>query len=180
MRAQQATGRVAGTTREEPVAIVLIVEDDDRLGRLTADYLSRNGLQVELERDGTRGKERILSLKPDVVVLDLMLPGEDGLSICRSVRPLYGGPILMLTARGDEFDQVLGLEMGADDYVVKPVSPRLLLARIKALLRRPSPDPDDGGPKVVEAGGVRVDPGRREATIAGQVLDLTTAEFELL
>jgi len=158
---------------------ILIIEDDERLGRLTAEYLRKNGLEVGVERDGLRGRERILAECPDLVVLDVMLPGEDGLSVCRAVRPSYAGPILMLTARGEELDQVLGLELGADDYVVKPVSPRLLLARIKALLRRPVAEPDRPGGEV-EAGGVRVDPSLREASIQGQVLDLTTAEFDLL
>lgn len=158
---------------------ILIIEDDERLGRLTAEYLRKQGLEVDLERDGLRGRHRILSEAPDLVVLDVMLPGEDGLSVCRAVRPDYAGPILMLTARGEELDQVLGLELGADDYVVKPVSPRLLLARIKALLRRPVAAPEAPGGAVV-AGGVRVDPALREASIAGRPLDLTTAEFDLL
>ncbi|WP_156504118.1 response regulator, partial [Oleiphilus sp. HI0066] len=115
---------------------ILIVEDDERLAGLTKEYLESNGLVVSVEGNGTNAVDRIVNEKPDLVVLDLMLPGEDGLSICRKVRPSYNGPILMLTARTDDLDQVLGLEMGADDYMSKPVRPRVLLARIRALLRR--------------------------------------------
>ena len=99
---------------------ILIVEDDQRLAELTRDYLQSNGLNVSIEMDGAQAAARILREQPDLVVLDLMLPGEDGLSICRKVRGQYEGPILMLTARTDDMDQVLGLEMGADDYVCKP------------------------------------------------------------
>ena len=120
----------------EQEARILIVEDDQRLAELTQDYLESNGLAVSIESHGGRAVERVLAERPDLVVLDLMLPGEDGLSICKRLRPDYDGPILMLTARTDDMDQVQGLEMGADDYVCKPVRPRLLLARIQALLRR--------------------------------------------
>src|SRR5690606_16000506 len=106
---------------------ILIVEDDQRLAQLTQEYLQGNGLQVAIESDGARAAARILQEQPDLVVLDLMLPGEDGLSICRRVRSQFAGPILMLTARTDDMDEVLGLEMGADDYVCKPVRPRVLL-----------------------------------------------------
>src|SRR5690606_39866262 len=116
---------------------ILIVEDDARLAELTREYLQSNGLVVAIEADGARAAARILEEQPALVVLDLMLPGEDGLAICRKVRSAgYERPILMLTARADDMDQVLGLEMGADDYVGTPVRPRLLLARIRALRRR--------------------------------------------
>ena len=118
---------------------VLIVEDDQRLAELTREYLQANGFSVEVEGDGARAAARIINEQPDLVILDLMLPGEDGLSICRKVRQRYPGPILMLTARSDDLDQVQGLDLGADDYVCKPVRPRLLLARINALLRRAEP-----------------------------------------
>ena len=100
---------------------ILIVEDDRRLAELTREYLEGNGLKVDIEANGALAAARILAERPDLVVLDLMLPGEDGLSICRQVRPQFDGPILMLTARTDDMDEVLGLEMGADDYVCKPV-----------------------------------------------------------
>ncbi|MFN3587382.1 MAG: response regulator, partial [Moraxellaceae bacterium] len=125
------------TQNAEKLPRVLIVEDDDRLASLTQEYLIRNGLEVGVESDGNRAIRRIMEDQPDMVVLDLMLPGSDGLSVCREVRAQgFQQPILMLTARTEDMDQVLGLEMGADDYVAKPVQPRVLLARIRALLRR--------------------------------------------
>ena len=169
---------------EQAVWQVLIVEDDQRLAELTQEYLESNGLKVAIESDGARAVARILADKPDLVVLDLMMPGEDGLSICRQLRPRYDGPILMLTARSDDMDQVLGLEMGADDYVCKPVRPRVLLARIRALLRRS----ESGEAEALPAGEVRrlqfgpllVDSARREAFLAGAAIELTSAEFDLL
>ncbi len=169
---------------------ILIVEDDERLADLTREYLESNGLVVSHESHGGNAVERIRNERPDLVVLDLMLPGEDGLSICRRARPFYQGPIIMLTARSDDLDQVLGLEMGADDYVAKPVKPRVLLARIRALLRRTS---GPGGAEGSEAGGgqeeepVRlqfndlvVDRSMREAWLNNESIDLTSAEFDLL
>ncbi len=168
---------------------VLIVEDDERLADLTREYLESNGLLVTHESHGGRAVERIRNEQPDLVVLDLMLPGEDGLSICRRVRPFFPGPIIMLTARTDDLDQVLGLEMGADDYVGKPVKPRVLLARIRALLRRAgAPAGSDGADKgSEEAEPVRlqfndlvVDSSMREAWLNDESIDLTSAEFDLL
>ncbi|MCO4773633.1 MAG: winged helix-turn-helix domain-containing protein [Deltaproteobacteria bacterium] len=159
-------------------ARLLLVEDDERLASLTSEYLTQSGFEVAIESRGDRAVDRILADDPDLVVLDLMLPGEDGLSICRRVRPSWSGPILMLTARGEEIDQVLGLEMGADDYVAKPVSPRLLLARIRALLRRKqTPVGDD---EKVVVGSLVVDRSTREARIDGVAMDMTSAEFDLL
>lgn len=160
---------------------ILIVEDDQRLAELTQEYLQSNGLQVAIESDGARAAARILKEQPDLVVLDLMLPGEDGLSICRKVRGQFAGPILMLTARTDDMDEVLGLEMGADDYVCKPVRPRVLLARIRALLRR-----SEGGEaplenqRRLEFGPLVIDSAMREAWLRGASVELTSAEFDLL
>ncbi len=160
---------------------ILIVEDDQRLAELTQEYLQSNGLQLAIESDGARAAARILKEQPDLVVLDLMLPGEDGLSICRKVRGQFAGPILMLTARTDDMDEVLGLEMGADDYVCKPVRPRVLLARIRALLRR-----SEGGEAPVENqrrlefGPLVIDSAMREAWLRGASVELTSAEFDLL
>lgn len=167
---------------------ILIVEDDERLADLTREYLESNGLTVTLESHGGNAVERIKSEQPDLVVLDLMLPGEDGLSICRRVRPAYTGPILMLTARTDDLDQVLGLEMGADDYVSKPVKPRVLLARIRALLRRVTEgsgaNGDDSGaadePVRLQFNDLVVDRAMREAWLNDESIDLTSAEFDLL
>ncbi|QTF93372.1 response regulator [Halomonas sp. BM-2019] len=158
---------------------VLIIEDDERLADLTRDYLEANGFHVTLEADGARGVERIQALQPDLVILDLMLPGEDGLSICRRVRGDYPGPILMLTARTDDMDQVLGLEMGADDYVPKPVQPRVLLARMRALLRRAESAEASEDPRLV-FGNLEIDSATREAWLEGSRIDLTSAEFDLL
>lgn len=159
------------------MARLMLVEDDVRLASLIGEYLSNNGHEVAVEHRGDRAVDRILGERPDLVVLDLMLPGEDGLSICRRVRPKFGGPILMLTARGEEIDQVLGLELGADDYVAKPVSPRLLLARIKALLRRGGQEQDSAR---IVAGTLVIDRAAREARIGGELVGLTSAEFDLL
>ena len=155
---------------EHEVWQILIVEDDERLAELTRDYLESHGLRVSVEGDGAQAAARIIAEQPDLVILDLMLPGEDGLSICRKVREGYDGVILMLTARTDDMDQVLGLDMGADDYVCKPVRPRLLLARIQALLRRSEP----AEPAVVENqrrlqfGPLLVDNALREAWLQGE------------
>lgn len=166
---------------------ILIVEDDERLAGLTKDYLENNGLQVSIEGDGAQAIDRIINEQPDLVVLDLMLPGEDGIAVCRLVRPKYKGPILMLTARTDDLDQVLGLEMGADDYVAKPVRPRVLLARIQALLRRTHQPADEATVDTtneqqtrLQFGELVIDSAMREAWLAEESIDLTSAEFDLL
>ena len=158
---------------------ILIIEDDQRLADLTRNYLEANGFQVSLEVDGSKGVDRILTLQPDMVILDLMLPGEDGLSICRRVRPNFAGPIMMMTARTDDLDQVLGLEMGADDYVPKPVQPRVLLARMRALLRR-ADHPTPMGEVRLRFDDLEIDSATREAWLLGERIDLTSAEFDLL
>ncbi|WP_136066498.1 response regulator [Modicisalibacter radicis] len=160
--------------------LVLIIEDDERLANLTREYLEANGFEVRIEADGAHGVERIVELAPDLVILDLMLPGEDGLSICRRVRPRYAGPILMLTARTDDMDQVLGLEMGADDYVPKPVQPRVLLARMRALMRRSDPAESGSGAVRLTFGNLLIDSATREAWLEDERIDLTSAEFDLL
>ncbi|MEX6502613.1 response regulator [Pseudomonas zhanjiangensis] len=168
---------------EQHISRILIVEDDQRLAELTRDYLQGNDLSVAIEADGARAAARILKEQPDLVILDLMLPGEDGLSICRKVRDGYDGPILMLTARTDDMDQVLGLEMGADDYVCKPVRPRVLLARIRALLRRregSEAERVEGEPRRLEFGPLVIDSAMREAWLGEQSIELTSAEFDLL
>lgn len=166
---------------------ILIVEDDERLAGLTREYLESNDLTVSLETHGGRAVERIRNEQPDLVVLDLMLPGEDGLSVCRRVRPFYTGPIIMLTARTDDLDQVLGLEMGADDYISKPVKPRVLLARIRAMLRRVSDNAQNNAaeegskePTRLKFNDLVVDHSMREAWLDDESIDLTSAEFDLL
>lgn len=157
---------------------VLIIEDDERLAALTGDYLRAQGFRVSLEADGARGVDRILALQPDLVILDLMLPGEDGLSICRRVRESYKGRILMLTARSDDSGHIDGLETGADDYVAKPVQPRVLLARMRALLRRS--EPDEVLVQRLSFGRLVIDSGKREAWLDEEPVELTGAEFDLL
>ncbi|HEX4944759.1 MAG TPA: response regulator [Usitatibacteraceae bacterium] len=159
---------------------VLLIEDNVRLAASIRDYLQKHQVEVHVEGDGLAAAARIERLHPDLVILDLMLPGKDGLSICRELRRTDRTPVLMLTAKGEDIDQVLGLEMGADDYVVKPVEPRVLLARIEAILRRARPA--QGSPKGARlvAGRLEIDAGRRSAAIAGRPIELTTGDFDIL
>lgn len=164
----------------EKLPRVLIVEDDERLASLTQEYLIRNGLEVGVESDGNRAIRRIIEDQPDMVVLDLMLPGADGLSVCREVRAQgFQQPILMLTARTEDMDQVLGLEMGADDYVAKPVQPRVLLARIRALMRRSDKVMDDL-PQRLDFDELVIDNGARAVILNGEPVEFTSAEYDLL
>ena len=163
----------------EPLVTALLIEDDLRLANLTRDYLHKHGLLVTSLHDGDRGLEEALTNRFDVVLLDLMLPGRDGISVCQKIREHSDVPIIMITARGEEADRVLGLELGADDYVPKPFSPRELLARIRSVIRRAR---GQLGPKrePVQVGPLHMDPGSRRATLAGEDLDLTGYEFDLL
>ncbi len=157
----------------------LLVEDDRRLAQLTADYLGSHGVAVTHVTDGARGLEEARRRRYDVVLLDVMLPGLDGLSVCRKLRDRSDVPIIVLTARGEEADRVLGLELGADDYLPKPFSARELLARIRAAVRRAR---GQAGPAeaVVRIGGLVVDAAARSATLDGRELALTGYEFDLL
>jgi two-component system, OmpR family, response regulator RstA len=159
---------------------VLLVEDSARLAGSIRDYLERHNYEVFIEGDGLAVAERFDRLRPDLVILDLMLPGKDGLAICRELRRHDRIPILILTARGENIDQVLGLEMGADDYVVKPVEPRVLLARVEALLRRSRAVPAEAREAKLEAGRLAIDGTRRAATIDGRPVELTTGDFDIL
>jgi two-component system OmpR family response regulator/two-component system response regulator RstA len=160
---------------------ILLVEDDERLAELTAEYLTKNDMQVTIEPRGDTAEARILAEQPDLVMLDVMLPGKDGFEVCRAVRPNYRGVILMLTARDEDFDQILGLEMGADDYIAKPVQPRVLLARIKALLRRlPTGEAPANESEKMVFGEFNISQSTRTAMLSGESIDLTTAEFDLL
>ena len=167
------------TVSTEPIVTALLVEDDQRLAALTAEYLQGRGVVVTLASDGLRGLEEALRHRHDVVLLDLMLPGKDGLEVCRELRSRSDVPIIVLTARGEEADRVMGLELGADDYLAKPFSPRELLARIRAVVRRAR---GRAGPalKAVQAGALAIDPGTRRATLAGKEIRLTGYEFSLL
>lgn len=160
---------------------ILLVEDDRRLADLTAEYFRQNGLTVSLESRGDRALARFKAERPRVVLLDLMLPGLDGLSVCRELRQIFDGPILIFTARDSDIDQVIGLEAGADDYVAKPVDPMVLLARTRALLRRV-----EGISGVTQQtadivlGSLRISEAAQEAWLEGDRVPLTTQEFELL
>ncbi len=170
--------------QDTPYHTILLVEDDVRLSALVVEYLQNNGLQVETEFRGDTAVEHILDLQPDLVVLDLMLPGMDGFEVCRQVRPDYDGPILMLTAKDEDIDQVVGLEIGADDYVVKPAQPRLLLARIRALLRRVSTqsqhENQNNDQQKLDFGALKIHQQSRTVAYHNKDIDFTTTEFDLL
>ncbi len=161
---------------------VLVVEDDPTISEVVVRYLEREGLDVEAVGDGRDALDAAAAHWPDLVVLDLMLPGIDGLEVCRRLRARGPVPVIMLTARGDEEDRVLGLELGADDYVVKPFSPRELTARVRAVLRRAGAAgvPDGLGVEVIETGALRIDIPARQVTRADTVVPLTAREFDLL
>jgi DNA-binding response OmpR family regulator len=162
-------------------ALIALVEDDEDIRRLVHDLLAREGFAVEVA-DTAGAFDQILARKrPDLVILDLMLPGEDGLSICRRLRSRGGVPILMLTAKSDPVDRVVGLEMGADDYVTKPFDPRELLARVRALLRRARNHGEAEPSRRFAFEGLVIDlDARRLTTEAGKAVALTSAEFDLL
>jgi DNA-binding response OmpR family regulator len=165
---------------DESAIKVLLIEDNTRLGELTARYLTSHGVSVTLLPDGTRGLAAALSNAYDLILLDLMLPGRDGVSVCQELRERCGVPIIMVTARSEEADRVLGLELGADDYVTKPFSARELLARIRAQVRRARGLAGPAVPSVVRVGRLVVDPARLEASLDGRKLPLTAYEFALL
>lgn len=158
---------------------ILLAEDDHRLATLVRDYLADNGFEVTIEGRGDRVAEQVRKLRPDLMILDIMLPGKDGLTICRELRPTFTGPILMLTARNEDADQILGLEFGADDYVIKPAEPRILLARIRALLRRIEPGVPSQ-PQTLAFDSLQVHSGSRSVELAGQPVRLSSHEFDLL
>ncbi|MCC6523222.1 MAG: response regulator transcription factor [Polyangiaceae bacterium] len=164
---------------DEPPIHALLVEDDGRLATLTGDYLERHGVRVTHAARGDTGLELALRQSFDVVLLDLMLPGVSGIELCQRLRTASDVPVIMLTARGEEADRVLGLELGADDYLPKPFSARELLARIRAHVRRAR---GSLGPRqrLLTVGDLTLDPGARSARLAGRLLDLTSYEFSLL
>ena len=173
-----------------PQTTLLLVEDDSRLAALVKEYLEQHAFIIHVESRGDKAVQRISSEQPDLVILDLMLPGLDGMSICRQVRPLFNKPILMLTAMDEDIDQVVGLELGADDYVIKPVKPRVLLARIQNLLRRyqhsqqhhnqSNAIPHNSDKQPIIIGDLHIDLATRSVELENKRLDLTTQEFELL
>jgi DNA-binding response OmpR family regulator len=156
---------------------VLIIDDDEKLNTLLTEYLGQFGFAVRTAAHPEAGLRLLKADVPDIVILDVMLPGMDGLAVCRKVRETSRVPIVMLTARGSVMDRIVGLEMGADDYLPKPFEPRELVARIQAVLRRGAPaDADDR----LRAGDLEVNWTRRSASLGGDPLPLTTGEFELL
>jgi len=160
---------------------ILIVEDDPTVSEVVARYLEREGFEVDTVADGYAAVDRAKARPPDAMVLDLMLPGLDGLEVFRRLRSFAPTPVIMLTARGNEDDRVLGLELGADDYVSKPFSPRELTARVKSVLRRAeTPVAASDASKVITAGDVAVDVGAREVRAEDRPISLTVREFDLL
>jgi len=158
---------------------ILIVDDETHIVDLVRMYLERDGFRVDSAVDGAQGLRLITEGRPALVILDLMLPEVDGLEVCRRVRADSDVPIVMLTARDDDVDKIVGLELGADDYLTKPFNPRELVARVKAILRRTEhPARPEGAP--LHIGDVTVDPARREVTVAGQMVGLRAKEFDLL
>jgi DNA-binding response OmpR family regulator len=162
-----------------PIPSLLLVEDDLRLAELVSRYLESNSFRVTCVSRGDQVTELVLRDVPDLVILDLGLPGEDGFTICRQLRPAFGNPILILTARDNDIDHVLGLELGADDYVIKPVEPRVLLARIHALLRR-SRAPAAAGRRTLNFGRLLINVVSRSVSLDGQSIALSSSEFDLL
>ena len=160
------------------MATILVVDDEISIQELVKLYLEKEGFRVESAGSGKEALERIDAVKPSLVVLDIMLPDMNGLDVCRELRQRTDVPVLMLTARKDDIDKILGLEMGADDYLTKPFNPRELVARIRAVLRRTGSGQRPG--KLIEAGNLRIDLARREVTVAGTPAKLRTKEFELL
>ncbi|MEO7911903.1 MAG: response regulator transcription factor [Roseiflexaceae bacterium] len=162
---------------------ILVVDDEQRLRDLIRGYLEREGFTVLTAADGLTALDLVRQHGPDVVVLDLMLPGLDGLEVCRRLRTFSDAYVIMLTAKAEEIDRIVGLEVGADDYLTKPFSPRELIARVRAMLRRPRHSRATAVPDVPPSqrfGDLLIDHGRREVTLAGRALPLTTLEFALL
>ena len=159
---------------------ILLVEDEESITEPLAEALAREGFEPVVAATAADALELAASRSPDLVLLDLMLPDGSGLDVCRELRSRSSVPIIMVTARGEEMDRVVGLEVGADDYVVKPFSAREVVARIRAVLRRTAAAPAAPPPDVVQIGDLRVDGARRSAALAGEALELSRKEFDLL
>ncbi len=160
---------------------ILLVDDEANIVQLARLYLEREGFRVIEEGDGVHAIERVIADHPALMVLDIMLPGFDGIEVCKRLRAQMNPiPILMLTARDEDIDKIIGLEMGADDYMTKPFNPRELVARVKAVLRRSSDAQPRPVNSVMQVGDLTIDPGSREVRCKGAILDLRTQEFEVL
>lgn len=154
----------------------LLIEDDRKLAALLIEFLGQNGVEAVLAQDGVQALQQLAAHKFDILLVDLMLPGMDGLTLSRKIRERWNTPLIMVTARGDDADKIVGLELGADDYLAKPFNPRELLARIRAVLRRAEP----GEQAKFQSGGLFIDFAAREVTVDGARQTLTAHEFELL
>ena len=163
---------------------ILIVEDEESIAELEKDYLELSGFEVEIENNGTDGLDRALKEDYDLLILDLMLPGIDGYQVCREIRSKHNTPIIMLSAKGEVFDKVLGLELGADDYILKPFDSKELVARVKAVLRRYQPakpeTPAASRGKVVDYPGIEINLTNYAVTVDGKNVDMPPKELELL
>jgi len=179
MRNEPATAIIEAMKRRPRI---LVVEDDQTVAEVVARYLERDGFDVEAVIDGIAAIDRVTAAPPDLMILDLMLPGLDGLEVFRRVRSFAPVPVIMLTARGDEHDRVMGLELGADDYVGKPFSPRELTARVKSVLRRAegSSRASAEATQILSASGLEVDVASRDVSVEGHPASLTAREFDLL
>jgi DNA-binding response OmpR family regulator len=165
-----------GAVRSESSRVVVVVEDEQSIAEAVAARLRSEGYEVEIAADGPSGVELCERVRPALVVLDLMLPGLDGIEVCRQIRTFSNAYVLMLTARGEEIDRVIGLTVGADDYLVKPFSPRELVARVKALLRRPR----GSTLTALVTPGLEIDGSRRTVKVDDRIVELTAIEFDLL
>src|SRR5438094_726235 len=161
---------------------ILVVEDEQAIASFVAAYLRKDGFDVRMTASGREALSLVGSDPPSLVVLDLMLPDLDGMEVCRRIRETSTLPVLMLTARDDDIDKIVGLEVGADDYLTKPFNPRELVARIKSILRRSTQTQKSGRPPeaVMEHGAIKIDAGRREVTVSGEHVQLAPKEFDLL
>ena len=156
---------------------IVVIDDDEKLNQLLSDYLSRFGFQVITHTHPRKGLNAIKTQRPELIILDIMLPDMDGFEVCKQIRREYSIPIIMLTARGEVTDRIVGLELGADDYLPKPFEPRELVARIQSILRRNRQAPEK---EIIKRGNLSVDLLRHQAAINDKPINLTTAEFEIL
>jgi two-component system response regulator RstA len=176
------------TSKDSVKQTILLIEDDPELASLIKEYLESAEFLIEIQSDGVDAVQRIIDNQPDLVILDLMLPGKDGISICREARRTFENPILMLTASSDSVDHILALEVGADDFINKPVEPRILLAHIRALLRRMHPSPSKVKPSASQKnqteilcfGHITINTATRQVKSAAQVVELSTPEYDIL
>ncbi|MGH6915474.1 MAG: response regulator transcription factor, partial [Geminicoccales bacterium] len=185
-RSWATSERVAGgvavgpgrTGRERTMQTILVVDDEPIVREVVERYLRQDGFAVQTADDGTEALRRFAAARPDLVLLDLMLPGVDGLEVCRRIRTQSNVPVIMLTAKGDETDTIIGLGVGADDYIAKPFSPRELVARVKAVLRRASAPPPPLAGDPLHFGQLVIRPERRQVEVNGRAVDLTAREFD--